>query len=115
MYTEYEIRQLPLTLRAYRQRVERFLAENSLRLDDVDYYAGVYAVGDDELLAGGGLKGNVIKCIAVGNRLRDEGMSNISKGYPHGDRRRLETILQPSIHDKLYGVNLYKNLYGDNV
>ncbi|MBQ1774264.1 MAG: [Prevotella sp.] len=90
MYTEYEIRQLPLTLRAYRQRVERFLAENSLRLDDVDYYAGVYAVGDDELLAGGGLKGNVIKCIAVGNRLRDEGMSNrlvshlISRAHEQG-------------------------------
>lgn len=90
MYTEYEIRQLPLTLRAYRQRVERFLAENSLRLDDVDYYAGVYAVGDDELLAGGGLKGNVIKCIAVGNWLRDEGMSNrlvshlISRAHEQG-------------------------------
>ena len=90
MYTEYEIRQLPLTLRACRQRVERFLAENSLRLDDVDYYAGVYAVGDDELLAGGGLKGNVIKCIAVGNRLRDEGMSNrlvshlISRAHEQG-------------------------------
>ena len=90
MYTEYEIRQLPLTLRAYRQRVERFLAENSLRLDDVDYYAVVYAVGDDELLAGGGLKGNVIKCIAVGNRLRDEGMSNrlvshlISRAHEQG-------------------------------
>ena len=90
MYTEYEIRQLPLTLRAYRQRVERFLAENSLRLDDVDYYAGVYAVGDDELLAGGGLKGNVIKCIAVSNRLRDEGMSNrlvshlISRAHEQG-------------------------------
>lgn len=90
MYTEYEIRQLPLTLRAYRQRVERFLAENSLRLDDVDYYAGVYAVGDDELLAGGGLKGNVIKCIAVGSRLRDEGMSNrlvshlISRAHEQG-------------------------------
>ncbi len=90
MYTEYEIRQLPLTLRAYRQRVERFLVDNSLRLDDVDYYAGVYAVGDDELLAGGGLKGNVIKCIAVGNRLRDEGMSNrlvshlISRAHEQG-------------------------------
>lgn len=90
MYTEYEIRQLPLTLRAYRQRVERFLAENSLRLDDVDYYAGVYAVGDDELLAGGGLKGNVIKCVAVSNRLRDEGMSNrlvshlISRAHEQG-------------------------------
>lgn len=90
MYTEYEIRQLPLTLKAYRQRVERFLANNGLRLDDVDYYVGVYEVGDDELLAGGGLKGNVIKCIAVDNKLRDEGMSNrlvshlISKAHELG-------------------------------
>ena len=90
MYTEYEIRQLPLTLKAYRQRVERFLTNNGLRLDDVDYYVGVYEVGDDELLAGGGLKGNVIKCIAVDNKLRDEGMSNrlvshlISKAHEQG-------------------------------
>ena len=90
MYTEYEIRQLPLTLKAYRQRVERFLTNNGLRLDDVDYYVGVYEVGDDELLAGGGLKGNVIKCIAVDNKLRDEGMSNrlvshlISKAHELG-------------------------------
>ena len=90
MYTEYEIRQLPLTLKAYRQRVERFLTNNGLRLDDVDYYVGVYEVGDDELLAGGGLKGNIIKCIAVDNKLRDEGMSNrlvshlISKAHEQG-------------------------------
>mgnify|MGYP002854648013 FL=1 len=92
MYTEYEIRQLPLTLKVYRQQAERFLADNGLRLDDVDYYAGVYGVGDDSLLAAGGLKGNVIKCIAVDSSLRDEGISNrlvshlISVAHEQGHR-----------------------------
>lgn len=76
MYTEFEIRQVPLTLQRNRQRVEQFLSESQLRLDDVDYYAGVFRVDDDELLAGGGLKGNVIKCIAVSSNLREEGLSS---------------------------------------
>ena len=76
MYNEFEIRELPLTIKVYRQRVERFLADNGLRIDDVDYYAGVFTLDDDILLAGGGLSGNVIKCIAVNHELRDEGLSN---------------------------------------
>lgn len=76
MYSEYEIRQLPLSISRYRQMVEQFLATNGLRLDEVDYYAGVFRLGGDELLAGGGLCGNIIKCIAVDSSLRDEGMGN---------------------------------------
>ena len=76
MYTEFEIRELRLTMPRHRQMVERFLADNGLRLDPVDYYAGVFALDGEELLAGGGLSGNVIKCIAVSSELRDEGMSN---------------------------------------
>lgn len=76
MYTEYEIRQLPLSIARYKAMVEAFLATNGLRLDDVDFYAGVFRIDDDQLLAGGGLAGNVIKCIAVSDTLRDEGMSN---------------------------------------
>lgn len=76
MYTEYEIRQLPLSIARYKAMVEAFLADNGLRLDAVDYYAGVFRIDSDELLAGGGLDRNVIKCIAVSDRLRDEGMSN---------------------------------------
>ena len=61
----FEICDMPLSLKSNRTRVERFLADSGLRLEDVDYYA---AVTDDDgnIIAGGGLQGNVIKCIAVG-------------------------------------------------
>ena len=71
----FEICDMPLSLKSNRTRVERFLADSGLRLDDVDYYAAV--TNDDGLIiAGGGLQGNVIKCIAVGEAARDTGMSN---------------------------------------
>jgi len=73
--SNFEICDMPLSLKSSRTRVERFLADSGLRLDDVDYYA---AVTDDDgnIIAGGGLQGNVIKCIAVGEAARDTGMSN---------------------------------------
>ena len=77
MYNEYEIRPLPLSLASCRKRVEEFLAANDLRLEEVDYYAGVFKHGnEDEILAGGGLKGDVMKCVAVGATLRAEGFSS---------------------------------------
>ncbi len=75
MYTEYEITQLPLSLKSCRTRLEQFLAHNELRIDEVDYYAVVTRLGDDKILAGGGLKGDIIKCIAVDDSLRGTGMS----------------------------------------
>ena len=75
MYDNFAICDMPLSLKSNRMRVERFLADSGLRLEDVDYYA---AVTDDDgnIIAGGGLQGNVIKCIAVGEAARDTGMSN---------------------------------------
>ena len=75
MYDNFQICDMPLSLKSNRTKVERFLADNGLRLEDVDYYA---AVTDDDgnIIAGGGLQGNVIKCIAVGETARDTGMSN---------------------------------------
>lgn len=75
MYNEFEIRTMHLTLPRQRALVERFLAANDLRLDDTDYYAGVFAVGSDEMLAGGGLSANIIKCVAVDPSYRDENLS----------------------------------------
>lgn len=75
MFNNFEIRQVPLSLKSSRQKVVNFLAANDLRLEEVDYYAGVFAGDDDELLAGGGLSGDVLKCIAVSDTLRDTGMS----------------------------------------
>lgn len=71
----FEIREIPLVVKSCKQRVEEFLAKNDLRLDEVDYYAGVFLVGDsDILLGGGGLKGNIIKCVAIEDELRQTGM-----------------------------------------
>ena len=75
MNTDFEIRQLPLSLSMVRRRVEQFLSANELRLDDVDYFVGVFRLDDDDILACGGLKGNIIKCIAVDPHLREENLS----------------------------------------
>lgn len=75
MYSEYEIRQMRLSIPRQRRMVEAFLQGNALRLDDVDYYAGVFHVDGDEMLAGGGLKGSVVKCLAVRADCRDEALS----------------------------------------
>lgn len=74
MYSEYEIRTVPLRLKSARTRVEQFLASCQLRLDAVDSYSVVYRLGEDTILAGGGLKGNTIKCVAVNDELRGTGM-----------------------------------------
>lgn len=60
----------------WRRKVERFLEANQLRLDEVDYYAIVTEPDGDEILAGGGLQGDIIKCIAVSEQLRDAHLSN---------------------------------------
>ncbi len=73
--TEYELRQLPLSLPLVRRRVEAFLATNGLRLDDVDYMAGISRIDDDALLACGALKGNIIKCVAVAAHMREDNLS----------------------------------------
>lgn len=74
MYEDYEIRQIPLSLKDNREKVEKFLSENGLRIDPLDYYAGVFAYREDEILGGGGLCGNVIKCLAVNEVLREDKM-----------------------------------------
>ena len=73
---DYEIQAVPLAVSLWRRRVEQFLEANQLRLDEVDYYAVVTRPDSDEILAGGGLQGDIVKCIAVGELLRDEHISN---------------------------------------
>lgn len=55
--------------------VENFLAKSDLRLDDMDYYAAVVDRESYSILAGGGFKDDIIKCIAVDDSLRGTGMS----------------------------------------
>ena len=58
-----------------RQRIEAFLKRNALRIDDMNYYAAMLD-DDGEMIAGGGLKGNVIKCVAVDDAHKGEAIAN---------------------------------------
>ena len=73
---DYEIHSVPMSMPLWRRKVERFLEANQLRLDEVDYYAIVTEPDGDEIMAGGGLQGDIIKCIAVDERQRDAHLSN---------------------------------------
>ncbi len=67
-----EITQLTPTLPRHRSLIERFLQENGLRLDVLDYYAAMCDDGSGAIIAGGGLQGATIKCLAVSAAHRDE-------------------------------------------
>ena len=72
------ISEVPLSLNSVRRRVEVFLSANGLRLAPLDRYVVISRDEDgDEILAGGGLDGNVIKCVAVSEAARGEGLMNI--------------------------------------
>lgn len=70
-----EIQTLNPTTPRQRQRIEAFLKRNGLRFDDMHYYAAV-TDDDGEMIAGGGLKGNVIKCVAVDDAHKGEAIAN---------------------------------------
>ena len=70
-----EIQTLNPTTPRQRQRIEAFLKRNGLRFDDMHYYAAV-TNDDGEMIAGGGLKGNVIKCVAVDDAHKGEAIAN---------------------------------------
>lgn len=58
-----------------RQRIEAFLKRNALRIDNMNYYAAVLD-DDGEMIAGGGLKDDVIKCVAVDDAHKGEAIAN---------------------------------------
>ena len=70
-----EIQTLNPAIPRLRQRIEAFLKRNDLRIDDMNYYAAVLD-DDGEMIAGGGLKGNVIKCVAVDDAHKGEAIAN---------------------------------------
>lgn len=70
-----EIQTLNPTTPRQRQRIEEFLKRNGLRFDDMHYYAAI-TDDDGEMIAGGGLKGNVIKCVAVDDAHKGEAIAN---------------------------------------
>ena len=75
MFNNYDIVEMPLSLKRNRIMVEDFLTKSELRLDDMDYYATVVDRESYKILAGGGFKDDIIKCIAVDDSLRGTGMS----------------------------------------
>ena len=71
-----ELIQLNPNIPRQRRRIEQFLGDNGLRLDDVDYYAALVDETTDEIVAGGGLKEGVIKCVAVADGHKGEAVAN---------------------------------------
>ena len=70
----YSIQEVPLSSSFFRREVERFLTDNGLRLESLDAY---YAIRNSEgrILAGAGLQGRTIKCVAVAAQARSEGLA----------------------------------------
>lgn len=72
-YTDHNIQELPLSSQFFRQRVERFLGENGLRLEALDVYCAIENEAG-EIVAGAGLSSDIIKCVAVSAKTRSEGL-----------------------------------------
>ena len=72
-YENHTIQELPLSVPHFHNVVERFLGENGLRLEALDSY---FVVEDaaGRILAGAGMSGNLIKCIAVASEARSVGL-----------------------------------------
>ncbi len=73
-YREHNIQELPLSSPFFRRKVEHFLGENGLRMEELD----VYCVIENEagrILAGAGIRKDIIKCIAVAQEARSEGLA----------------------------------------
>lgn len=71
--TEQDIQEIPLSSPYFRAKVERFLEENGLRSEVLDYYYATQSA-DGSILVGAGMAGDVIKCVAVSSGMRSEGL-----------------------------------------
>ena len=72
-YRNLDITELPLSSAYFREKVSRFLEASELRMDALDtYYAVQNPAGD--ILAGAGISGDIIKCVAVAEEARSEGL-----------------------------------------
>ena len=64
---------MPLRSPFFRSKVEGFLQANGLRMETLDVYYTLQNT-DGDILAGAGLAGDVIKCVAVAPEARSEGL-----------------------------------------
>lgn len=72
-FSKIEISAMPLSSPFFRNKVEAFLRSCGLRMEEMDaWYAA--SADDGEILGGAGFKGNTIKCVAVKEELRGEGL-----------------------------------------
>jgi len=67
------IQEMPLRSPFFRSKVEGFLQANGLRMETLDAYYTLQNT-DGAILAGAGLAGDVIKCVAVAPEARSEGL-----------------------------------------
>ncbi len=72
-YERMNIQEVPLSSPFFRKKVERFLESNGLRMEALDLYLTLQDA-DGEILAGAGLSGDVLKCVAVSKQARSEGL-----------------------------------------
>jgi len=72
-YTNWDITELPLSSSYFRDRVSRFLEAAGLRMDALDTYYCVQTP-EGKILAGAGISKDIIKCVAVAQEARSEGL-----------------------------------------
>ncbi|MCR5408668.1 MAG: triphosphoribosyl-dephospho-CoA synthase [Bacteroidales bacterium] len=72
-YKNLDIAEMPLGSPYFSDKVSRFLGANGLRMEAMDTY---YAVQDSDgnIIAGAGISKDVIKCVAVAEEARSEGL-----------------------------------------
>lgn len=75
MFGEYELREIALSITLERKKVETLLQKNGLRLAPLDTFVGIFD-NNDELVGGGGIKENIIKCVAILSDHRKESLAN---------------------------------------
>ena len=73
-YDNHNIQEIPLSSPYFRLQVERFLRANGLRMEALDAYYTIQNANGD-ILAGAGLRKDVIKCVAVSPGARSEGLT----------------------------------------
>lgn len=72
-YVNRNIQEIPLSSPYFHSKVERFLLGNGLRMEALDsYYTIENSQGD--ILAGAGLYRDIVKCVAVSESARSEGL-----------------------------------------
>ncbi|MBO6169649.1 MAG: [citrate (pro-3S)-lyase] ligase [Bacteroidales bacterium] len=101
-----DIQEVPLQTPFFRSKVERFLADNGLRMEALNLYYTVQDA-DGNIVAGAGLAGDVIKCVAVAEEARSAGYT-----LPLLSRIVSEASSRGISHLKVFTKPEYENVFG---